>query len=276
MRRFGFTAVIATVLMLMAYPELIAWARKRLLGPTFLLRDKRGLKYRIESGEPFARLAGRPPWLRNMSDDPAMLDYLERVLRPGDVVVDIGASIGAISLVAAKQGCRVLAVEAEGVNFSQLRTNAELNNLPIIAEHVAITDHAGTVALQVFPRSRRGHHTLAGAADATATETVECLTIDELLARHAVDHVDVLKIDIEGAEPEAWAGAHRTFAEGRVDRIIFEVSREPLERMGHRVEDVIDPLRRAGFSIRTFDGKEVSGTPSQQLVNLVAVAAHVR
>lgn len=243
-----------------------------MFGSTFVLRDRRGLRYRIEYGEPFSRLAGVPVWRREFTDDPKMLEYLDRVLRPGDVVVDVGASMGVVALLAGKIGCRVLAIEPEQRNFEKLRRNIALNDLSCEPLRLAITDHSGTATLHVFPRGRSGHHTLAPRDAAIATQVVECTTIDELLERRAIERVDLLKVDVEGAEPEVFAGAASSLARGAIRTIVFEISKRPLERMGHDVEDVIRPLRAAGYSIRTFEGKEIVGTPEWRFANLVAVA----
>ena len=205
-----------------------------------------------------------------------MLAYLERTLRPGDVVVDVGASIGVVALLAAKIGCRVLAIEAERANYDRLRVNIALNELQVEPLRLAITDYCGMATLYVFPPHRRGHHTLARDAAAIATQTVECTTIDELLTRKGIERVDLLKIDVEGAEPEVFAGAAESLARGAIERIVFEISRAPLLRMGHRIEDVFRPLREAGYSIRSFEGKEIVGVPEWSFANLVAVAPRYR
>jgi FkbM family methyltransferase len=205
-----------------------------------------------------------------------MLAYLERNLRPGEIVVDVGASIGVVALLAAKIGCRVLAIEAERANYDRLRANIALNELQLDPLRLAITDYCGTATLYVFPPNRRGHHTLARDAAAIATQTVECTTIDDLLARQGIDRVDLLKIDVEGAEPEAFAGAARSLAGGAIRRIVFEISREPLLRMGHRIEDVLRPLRAAGYSILSFEGNEVISVQEWKFANLVAVAPGYR
>jgi FkbM family methyltransferase len=243
-----------------------------MFGSTFVLRDRRGLRYRIEYGEPFSRLAGVPWWLREFTDDPGMLAYLERTLRPGDVVVDVGASIGVVALLAARLGCRVAAIEAERANYERLCANIALNQLHIASFHLAIADRRGLATLYVFPPGRRGHHSLAPDDAATAKQAVECTTIDDFLAREGIDRVDLLKIDVEGAEPEAFAGAAEALARAAIRRIVFEVSREPLVRMGHRVEDVVEPLRAAGYSIRSFGGEEIADAPEWRFANLVALA----
>lgn len=250
----------------------IAWARARIFGSTFVLRDRRGLRYRIEYGEPFWRLAGVPPWRRDVTDDPKLLAYLERVLRPGDLVVDVGASVGGVALPAARIGCRVLAIEPERGNFERLRANIALNGLAVETLRLAIADRPGTAVLHVFPPARRGRHSLAPHPAASGTQPVECTTIDALLERRGIERVDLLKIDVEGAEPEVLAGAAGSLARGAIRRIVFELSDEPLRRMGHGVEEVFRPLRAAGYSIRTFDGDEIAGVPERRFANLVALA----
>lgn len=250
----------------------IARARAWIFGPTFVLRDRLGLRFRIEYGDPFTRLAGVPAARREFTDDGKMLGYLERVLRPGGIVVDVGASIGGVALPAAKIGCRVLAIEPELDNFERLRTNIALNGLPVEALRLAITDRIGTAVLHVYPPVRRGHHSLAASDAATGTQAVECTTIDALLEHRRIDRVDLLKVDVEGAEPEVFAGAAGALARGAIRTIVFEVSREPLRRMGHGAEDVFRPLRAAGYSIRSLDGEEIVGAPEWSFANLVAVA----
>ena len=180
--------------------------------------------------------------------------------------------MGVVALLAAKIGCRVLAIEPEQRNFEKLLANIALNDLRCDPLRLAITDHSGTATLHVFPRRRSGHHTLAPRSAAIATQVVECTTIDELLERRAIERVDLLKIDVEGGEPEVFAGAAGSLARGAIRTIVFEISKRPLERMGHDVEEVIHPLHAAGYSIRTFEGKEIVGMPEWRFANLVAVA----
>jgi FkbM family methyltransferase len=213
-----------------------------------------------------------PAWRREFTDDREMLAFLERVLRPGDVVVDVGASIGGVALPAARIGCRVLAIEPELENFERLRANIALNGLAVELLRLAITDRIGTAVLYVFPRARRGHHSLAPSEAATGSQAVECTTIDALLERQRIERVDLLKIDVEGAEPEVLAGAAGALARGAIRTVVFEISRDPLRRMGHRVEDVLRPLRGAGYSIRTLEGEAIVGAPEWEFANLVAVA----
>lgn len=258
----------------------------RVLGKALIIEDRRRLVYRLEIGEPFTYLAGVPRSRRELTDDPTVTAYLERTLEPGNLVVDIGASIGAIAMPAGRlvgEKGRVLAIEAEKVNFEQLCGNIALNRLAQVeAHHLAIAAHSGTVVIHVYPRSNRGWHSIGrregeGVAP-LRTETVACMTIDDFLTRHAIACVDLLKIDIEGAEPEAFAGAARSLACGAIRRIIFELSREPLRGMGHEIDDVLRPLVAAGYAIRSIrkDGMLAEASPASVakmfFANLVALA----
>jgi FkbM family methyltransferase len=264
----------------------LAWIRTRLLGRPLILADRRGVRYEVAYGEAYADFAGVPRWLREFTDDPGVLAYLEKTVKPGDVVVDIGAAVGVIALLAARligATGRVLAVEAEATNFGMLQRNVELNGFTNVQTcHLAITDHEGEAALNVFPRTKRGWHTLGGVGHrdvaASGVQRVPCTTIDALLEREKVTRVDLLKIDIEGAEPEAFAGAARSLARGTIRRIVFEVSAEPLRGMNHRVDDVLAPLRAAGYRISGLarDGRptalDAGAVDAIYFANLVAVA----
>lgn len=263
----------------------VAWSRTRILGTPLVLADRRGILYEVEYGDTYAHLAGAPRSRREFTDDPTVLAYLERTLKPAHVVVDIGASSGVIALLAGRlvgDAGRVFAIEAEATNFNRLSRNIARNGLANVKPyHLAIADHGGDVTLNVFPQSRRGWHTLGGVAHrdvaAIGAQRVACTTIDAFLAREHLDHVDLLKIDIEGAEPEAFAGAARSLSSGALRRIVFEISVDPLRGMNHDIDDVIQPLRAAGYRIASITGHgtladvDPAAIEKIYLANLVAV-----
>lgn len=83
---------------------------------------------------------------------PALSSYLQRVLQPGDVFVDVGANTGILSLLAAACGASAVAIEACPKTFARLRSNLALNpELKIRALQVA----AAEVRLPV--EKRAGH-----------------------------------------------------------------------------------------------------------------------
>ena len=123
----------------------------------------------------------------------------------GGVVVDLGANIGAFSLFAAKKGATVYAVEPEPHNLQALKTNIELNRMQdnIIVCPYAISNYKGTAII----------NDLGGGSTIKDSEIVgsevEVMDLNNFFSLYHIDQVDVLKIDIEGAEIEAVLGASK-------------------------------------------------------------------
>lgn len=140
---------------------------------------------------------------------PQLFDFKEfrlirQVLRPGGVMVDVGANAGAYSFWADRcmdgKG-RVLAVEPDPEMRRRLAFNLATNGTTGIAVYpVALSDREGTAILQVNPGAR-GTNTLEASVRGKETITVPVTTLTTLLADAGVTSVDVLKLDIEGHEP---------------------------------------------------------------------------
>jgi FkbM family methyltransferase len=161
------------------------------------------------------RIKGKPysVWLRNNGSDIRILttllkdgEYDAPGLDWGDVktVVDAGANIGISSLFihANAPTARIIAVEPEPANADVLRRNLADNHLPAVAFEAALWHSRGTIQLQVkdsamshaIPRSDERH-------DAEVRE-VRAVDMEELIDALGVEEVDLVKLDIEGAERE--------------------------------------------------------------------------
>lgn len=246
-------------------------------------RDKFGIVYEFRPGDSFAEHYDRAAAL----DDAAQLAYLERTIVPGMTVVDIGANIGGAALLAARllhdQG-RLYAFEADPDTYAALCKNFELNGFPPHFEAIncAVTAAPGNVTLYRFPRSAASWNSLAryeahGMAPEHSVE-VRATTLDEFARERELVNIDLLKVDVEGAEPEVFAGAVDLLRELAVRRVMFEVSHVPLAGSGHRVEEVIQPLLTAGYVLHAIepDGRLVRVAAEQVVAttfgNFVALA----
>jgi len=143
-------------------------------------------------------------WIRSQGVWEAdVMKLLSRTLRPGGVFVDVGAHVGFHSVLAGQlvgPGGKVFAVEPAPWAVDLLRANVMRHGLDVTVLPFAASDTAGTVRLALDEAHRSGAH-LSEAEDAVE---VEARPLDELLPDVAVD---VLKVDVEGAEPLVLRGA---------------------------------------------------------------------
>jgi hypothetical protein len=84
-------------------------------------------------------------------------------------------------------------------------------------------------------------------ASGQATFTVTTCSVDDLLDEAGIATVDLLKMDIEGAEELALVGMKAGLARGRYRRILLEVHPGLLHRRGRTASDVFAHLRGAGY-----------------------------
>lgn len=136
-----------------------------------------------------------------------------RSVRAGQVVWDVGANVGFFTLLAAKvvgPTGRVVAIEPLPRNLQLLRRHLELNGIGQVAVFAqAVADAPGTALFDAGASPSTGH------LDAARGFAVEVTTIDALVESKAAPAPQVIKMDIEGAESRALAGARNTLARHR-------------------------------------------------------------
>jgi len=136
--------------------------------------------------------------------------------QPGDVVLDVGAHHGLVSLYLAPMVApngQVWALEPDPLNRDELVKNLQLN--PEWAQHiqpdaVLLWDHTGP--LTFYERGDVGSSVLYASTRAKAT-TRPAITLDDWVQQKGLSRVNFIKMDIEGAELEAIAGAQATLAQ---------------------------------------------------------------
>jgi hypothetical protein len=102
--------------------------------------------------------------------------------------------------------------------------------------------------------TNRGTSRIRPAADALTTSVpVLTVAIDALLAEEGIDRVDVIKIDVEGAEADVLAGMRTGLLAHRYQRIFIELHPALLAERGTSADACCAALRRAGYRGWTFD-----------------------
>jgi len=123
----------------------------------------------------------------------------------GGVVIDIGANIGTFSIYAANFGATVYAIEPEPHNLETLKTNIEINSMQdkVYPCPYAISDFKGTAIIN----DSGGGSSIKD--DGAFGAEVEVMPLDNFFMLYHINEVDVLKIDVEGAETEIILGASK-------------------------------------------------------------------
>ena len=188
--------------------------------------------------------------------------HVERVfselVRPGSVVIDGGANLGVYTCRAARlvgRGGEVHAFEPAPLTCARLRHSVALNRFDckVIVNSLALTETSGR-ELPLFVGKSPGDHWLSSLRAGhdwgrfTESVNVETVALDDYVARHRIENISVLKLDVEGAEGLALEGARRVLSEVRPEAIIAELTADGITPT-QTVIDYLDAFGYRGFLI---------------------------
>ncbi len=214
-----------------------------------VLPSKREHLFQLESGRMLLDITASCMEMKKALGifEPETYRVLTEILRPGMTVIDAGAFIGEFTLFSAHRvGAtgKVLAFEASPRNFKRLVKHIELNGLsnatPIFC---ALWNETGWLTLNSGP---------VGSADSIKTKTVhphpettqvETRTLDSILAERGISKIDLVKIDIEGAEEEFLQGAEQTLRNS--PDVVLVLSLHP--HLGINLRSIEKRLKDYGF-----------------------------
>jgi FkbM family methyltransferase len=182
----------------------------------------------------------------------------KKIIKPGMVVVDIGANFGYYTLIAAKlikNRGKVYAFEPEPHNYRILVKNIKLNNYTsIIPTREAVSNKRGKIKLFTDENNLGKHSFLENnVLEKTGFIEVETLSLDNFFREMAQDNtVDVIKIDTEGAEGLIIHGARRILKSKDI-KIIMEFCPYLIRDTGIDPLKLLHQLRNYGFNIKYID-----------------------
>ena len=196
--------------------------------------------------------------LRHGFYESEVFEALQPYFGTGAVLWDVGSNL-CLHAVAAKvvsPATTVCAFEPVAELLARVRSHAALNGAKIAAFSTALSAVTGETVLRV-PRGassgRASLHPLHDMPD-TLTVPVSCVRADELIRDGRIPAPTVIKIDVEGAEPEVLDGFGAYLREPRLRAVAFEgnpnlEARETQDPVGSR-------LSRAGFPLRRLERQE--------------------
>ena len=204
--------------------------------------------------------------LKSCAKEPDTVEWVESFLKEGDVLFDVGANVGAYSLVAAKffgGGVKVYAFEPAFLNYTQLCKNVYLNGCQgsVIPLPVALSDKT---ALGVFNYHNLipggALHTLGAAVDYNGEAFVPAFTqhmlsfrLDDLIGQFDIPAPTHIKIDVDGIELEVLEGARETLSNPSLRSVIVELEAGEGERQ------ITEMLSSKGFELHSKHGRWTPG-----------------
>lgn len=183
--------------------------------------------------------------LHSCSREPWTIEWIEQHLQPGDVLYDVGANVGAYSLVAAQRGrgqVRVVAIEPRSWAFASLCENIILNTcgqlitpLPIaLAEQTGLATYGASDATELLA-TVPGLYGMPLPQQKRAVGQVPAMTLDDLIGRFELPLPSHLRLALPGLALAALRGATITLRAPTLRSIL--VSTTPSE--GSLVEELL-------------------------------------
>lgn len=181
------------------------------------------------------------------------LDAVRRLLGPGKVAVDVGASIGTWTLWAAKTGAMVHACEPDSENLAMLEENVRSNKLGsnVIAHGCAIGADDGW---SLGPAQAGGYginYKLASSMEQARGARI--CTLDRFADEAGLQRIDVLKVNTAGCEADVVLGSRELFRQQRIGVALF------LDGLAARPH--LDELKRFSYELGFYDSRKREFVP---------------
>ena len=202
-----------------------------------------------------------PHLLRQGCWEPDVTRFFLRVVKPGMRVVEVGANVGYYTLLACSRvgpTGSVTAFEANPATTALARRSLLVNGFRDRARIIgmAVTDAPGTVILHRLEQ-RQGDSSLfdfsdeqlAFAGDRMTKLEVPATSLDAFFEKG--ETIDLIRMDVEGAEPLVFDGMHRILEQNPRMKIMLEFFPERIQRSGRQPAKFLESIAGMGFRIQT-------------------------
>jgi FkbM family methyltransferase len=181
------------------------------------------------------------------------------LLRPGMTVIDAGANLGLYTVIAGRavgSSGRVYAFEPSTREWLRARRCIRANQLPNVALlRMALSDTDGAATLSVCDAARSAYNTIGVLTHPDAVghdshvEEVESIRLDSFIRIRNITRVDLVKIDVEGAEELVLRGGPQLFSRDDAPLLLCEVSDWTTHGLQSSAERVADVLTEYGYQL---------------------------
>jgi len=243
-------------------PRAIAWRymKRRYPNKAVITKLGRDLKVRIHTHD----VIGKDIYVNGMFEE-AECKFVMRFLKPGMVFFDAGANLGQYTLLAARRvgpAGQVHSFEPSSRMFAELKYNVELNGLATMCQlnKVALSNDEGVARLSMYEPGAEVYGSIGchrreeGKISVIGYEQVKTIRLDDYYVKEsAINHIDLIKIDIEGAELLALQGAVQMLSNSAAPAIVIELADINTVGFGYQATQIWDYLERLGYRMYCFD-----------------------
>ena len=169
------------------------------------------------------------------------------ILREGTLVLDIGANIGLVSMHLSHFFERVISLEPIPMHFDAFTRNLASNkitNVTPINKAIYIKDDKLPMGGPEDNKTMRSLH-MAVWENGQATDSVDAITLETLFKEQKIEHVDLMKLDVEGSETEILCSASFKKVAPKIDTIIGETHKWS----GRHPQQLIGSLKDNGYTV---------------------------
>lgn len=182
--------------------------------------------------------------------EPHSTEVVRKLVKCGDVVMDVGANIGYYSVILSKlvgEEGKVYCFEPTDYYSRVLQSNLDANNTKNVELiKLGLSNARQTLDIQVGANSATLHS--PGKVPLNFTERIELVSLDEWVANHNIEKINFIKVDIDGHEPCFLNGAWNTL-EKYDPVLLLEVSHPHYLDAGVTAWDFYDLLKSKGYRI---------------------------
>lgn len=242
-------------------PRAIAWwyMKRRYPHKAVITKLGRHLKVQIYTHD----VIGKYIYVNGMFEKPEC-KFVMNFLKPGMVFLDAGANFGQYTLLAAwsvRPAGQVHSFEPNSRMFAELKYNVELNGLAAVCRlnKVALSNKEGIARLSVYEPGAEvygsiGYHRREeGNVNVIGHEEVQTIRLDDYAKGSGLNHIDLIKMDIEGAELLALEGGVQMLSKRDAPAIVVELADINTVGFGYQATQIWDYLERFGYRMYHFD-----------------------
>lgn len=183
---------------------------------------------------------------------------VKKIIKKGDVVIDLGANIGYYTLIFARivgENGKAYAFEPEPLNVSLLKKNVEVNGYEnVIIVNKAISNKTEKIKLYIDDENQGGH-TLSATNTKSKSIQIETVTLDNYFKKGS-NKIKFIKMDIEGSEARAIDGMQCMLKNNNELQMMTEFNPYLLNKSGTDPEKYLYSLMKFDYKIFEIDRKK--------------------